>query len=77
MSKAKEVFDKGDKDEVDKIINDNHTRKAKNCGKFIKTFAEAAEDEEDNIYSMSKYKNVEYTGFDKVYKHSEVKQKIK
>ena len=76
LSKAKEAFDKGDKDEADKIINDNHTRKAKNCGKFMKTFVEAAKDEEDKIYFIDKYKNVEYTGFDEVYKYSEVEQKM-
>ena len=72
LSKAKEAFDKGDKDETDKIINYNHTREANNCGKFMKTFIEVAKDEEDKIYSMSKYKADEYTGFDKLYKHSEV-----
>ena len=76
LSKAKEAFDKGDKDETDKIINYNHTREANNCGKFMKTFTEVAKDEEDKIYSMGKYKADEYTGFDKVYKHSEVDQKM-
>ena len=52
-----------------KVINN---RKAKNCGTFMKSFAEAAKDEEEKIYSMGKYKNVEYTGFDTIYKHSEV-----
>ena len=42
----------------------------------MKTFTEVAKDEEDKIYSMGKYKADEYTGFDKVYKHLEVDQKM-
>ena len=76
LSKAKEAFDKDGKDEANKIINNNHTRKGKNCWILMKNFAEAAKDEEDKTYYMGKYKNVEYSGFDKVYKYSEVEQKM-
>ena len=76
LTKAKEAFDKGDNVEANKIIKVINNRKAKNCGTFMKSFAEAAKDEEEKIYSMGKYKNVEYTGFDTIYKHSEVEQKM-
>ena len=61
-----EVFVKGDKNEADKIIKVNNTRKAKNCEKFIKKLMDAAKDEEDQIYSTSKNENVEYM-FDAFY----------